>query len=215
MALTKRIDGTYTINASGIALVDDRNMTAGTGITQTATAIVKHSVVTFGTIIETTIIFDLTGLRSGSNGDIIGGAAAANSHYGQILTAVNGTILHGFMKCLEAPAGGEPNIDLFSATVSTGTEDAAISALTETKLLDVGGDWISRSVTEDESASSDRITADSSTTSADSVPGIGVMESSIETVPPANGFLYLVTGGAGTDAAYTAGKFLIKLYGYA
>ena len=25
----------------------------------------------------------------------------------------------------------------------------------------------------------------------------------------------LVTGGAGTDAAYTAGKFLIKLYGYA
>ena len=59
MALTKRIDGTYTINASGIALVDDRNMTAGTGITQTATAIVKHSVVTFGTIIETTIIFSL------------------------------------------------------------------------------------------------------------------------------------------------------------
>jgi hypothetical protein len=33
-------------------------------------------------------------------------------------------------------------------------------------------------------------------------------------VPPANDYLYLTGGAAGTAAAYTAGKFLLELFGY-
>jgi hypothetical protein len=41
------------------------------------------------------------------------------------------------------------------------------------------------------------------------------MSRSITAVPAANEYLYLVQGDAvGTDADYTAGKFLIELYGY-
>ena len=57
--------------------------------------------------------FDLTGLASSGSGDIIGKAATANSHIGQITAAVNGTVLGGKLTCLEAPAGGDPDINLW------------------------------------------------------------------------------------------------------
>jgi hypothetical protein len=41
------------------------------------------------------------------------------------------------------------------------------------------------------------------------------MSRSITGIPPANDYLYAVQGDAtGTAATYTAGKFLITLYGY-
>ncbi len=101
------------------------------------------------------------------------------------MTAGAGTILFGEINCLETPAGGEPDIDVYTATVATGTEDAAISDLTETAVLNTGADW---TLTKDPMA--------------------------FTTVPPANGYLYLVGSGGGTDATYTAGKFLISLWGY-
>ena len=66
-----------------------------------------------------------------------------------------------------------------------GTEDAAVTGLTETALLNTGADW---TLTKDPMA--------------------------LTTVPPANGYLYLVGSGGGTDATYTAGKLLISLWGY-
>ena len=169
-----------------VALGTTAQMTAGTGITTVANAIVKHSVVQVGNIIETTIALDLTGLNSGdADGDIIGKAGTANCHYGQITAATNGTILSGYMQCLETPAGGEPDIDLFTATVATGTEEALITALTETQLLATGADWTNL-----------------------------LAPKGLTTVPPANGYLYLVASGGATNDTYTAGKFIIKLYGY-
>jgi len=102
-------------------------MTAGTGIT-TATGVAYHAaVVKVGAIFETTLFIDLTGLSSNTAADIIGKEATANSHFGQITAAVNGTIFAGYMQCLETPTTGEPDIDIYTSTVATGTEDVAIT----------------------------------------------------------------------------------------
>ena len=42
------------------------------------------------------------------------------------------------MTCFEAPAGGDVDINVHSATEGTGVEDGAISGLTETLLVDSG-----------------------------------------------------------------------------
>jgi hypothetical protein len=42
------------------------------------------------------------------------------------------------MECFEAPAGGDPDINVHSATEGTGVEDGAIGDLTETLLVNAG-----------------------------------------------------------------------------
>jgi hypothetical protein len=116
------------------------DMAPGSGTAGTGT-IIKSSVTRNGSLIETRIVIDLTGLNGGGTaGDIIGVDATANCHFGRITAAVNGTIYAGFMRCLEVPTGSNADVDLYSATESTGTEDAAVSGLTETLLLN-GGTW--------------------------------------------------------------------------
>ena len=184
----------FTVGSSGAltakgatGLATTALMTVGTGISAVTAAIVKHSVVLIGNIYETTIALDLTGLSSSAAADIIGKEATANCHYGQITAAVNGTILSGYMQCLETPGTGEPDIDLYSANEATGTEDAAVTGLTETALLATAVDWT----------------------------GI-LAPKGITVVPPANDYLYL-TGGTSsspTNNTYDAGKFILKFYGY-
>ena len=157
---------------------------AGSGISGIAETY-KAGVLRMGPLVYTSILIDITGLNSSAAGDIIGDDAAANCHLGQITTERNGTLVAGRMSCLESPAGGELDIDLYSATEATGTEDAAITGLTETELLGTGTDWT------------------------------GQLAPKALTALPADGeYLYLVGSGAGTDAAYTAGKLLIELWGY-
>ena len=183
----------FTVGSSGAltakgatGLATTALMTVGTGISAVTAAIVKHSVVLVGNIYETTIALDLTGLNSGDAlYDIIGKTATANCHYGQITAAVNGTILSGYMQCLETPGTGEPDIDLYSANEATGTEDAAVTGLTETALLATAVDWTNI-----------------------------LAPKGITTVPPANDYLYLAGSGGGTDGVYDAGKFILKFYGY-
>ena len=186
----------FTVSSSGAVtakgatgLATTALMTVGTGISAVTAAIVKHAVVLVGNIYETTIALDLTGLNSGDAlYDIIGKAATANCHYGQITAAVNGTILSGYMQCLETPGTGEPDIDLYSANEATGTEEALVTGLTETALLATAVDWT----------------------------GI-LAPKGITVVPPANDYLYL-TGGTSsspTNNTYDAGKFILKFYGYA
>ena len=184
-ALQTSVPATNSITAAMISSNAATTMTAGAGITGGSGTVYKSEVIQLGDIIHTNIIIDLTGLNSNAAGDIIGKQATASCHLGQITAAVNGTILFGEINCLETPAGGEPDIDVYTATVSTGTEDVAISGLTETAVLNTGADW---TLTKDPMA--------------------------FTTVPPADGYLYLVGSGGGTDATYTAGKFLISLWGY-
>lgn len=113
-------------------------VTAGSGITSAVASYVE-GVVKVGTYFKTTIAIDIAGLRSTAAGDIIGDDGTANPcHIGQITAARNGTIFAGKIECLEVPAGGDPDIDLYSATESTGSEDDAISGLTETQLINAG-----------------------------------------------------------------------------
>jgi hypothetical protein len=115
------------------------DMTEGTGISGATNEICEHQVSRIGGLYKTEIVIDLTSLNSGGTaGDIIGKADTANCHIGQITAAKNGTIFAGRMYCLETPATGDDDIDLYSATESTGTEDTAIAALTETQLCDSG-----------------------------------------------------------------------------
>jgi hypothetical protein len=157
-------------------------MAAGTGFTGTGT-IYQTSVTEAGGIVTTRFLLDLTGLNSSAAADIIGGDGLANCHFGQITTAINGTIIGGTMTCLEAPATGEPDIDIYSADEATGTEDAAITGLAETAILAAAADW-----------------------TVGAVKGFGTIA--------ADQYLYLVGSGAGTDATYTAGRFLIEIQGY-
>ena len=138
---TGAISTLSSINSSGFASLDANTMAAeaGTGITTGSGTLYRSSVQRVGGIITTRILIDLTGLRSTGGADIIGvNGTALVCHIGQITAATNGTILTGSMECFEAPAGGDPDINIHSATEGTGVEDGAISGLAETLLVNAG-----------------------------------------------------------------------------
>src|SRR3990167_4631937 len=165
------------------ALSNGTVLTPGTG---TSAALVRdYGIWTNGNIILTRIVVDLTDLvGSTTDLDIIGNTGgAASAHFGQITTAVNGVIVGGRITCLEVPAGGADDIDFYSATVSTGAENGLITDLTETALLTSGAAW-----------------------TAGRTLGLGI-------IPPANDYLYIVNGEGAVPGTFTAGIFLIELYG--
>ena len=186
-------NSTYATNASiggtlvvtGITDLNGNTMSAGTGITTGTGTVYAGSAVKVGGVYSTSILMDLTGLASSGSGDIIGKAATANSHIGQITAANNGTILTGQLNVYEAPAGGDPDIDLWYADEATGTEDAAITGLSNQVQVMNNGDLTAASI--------DYFTAG--------------------TVPAADKYLYLVTGAA-TDGNYSAGRILLEMWGY-
>ena len=186
-------NSTYATNASiggtlvvtGITDLNGNTMSAGTGITTGTGTVYAGSAVKVGGVYSTSILIDLTGLASSGSGDIIGKAGTANSNIGQITAANNGTILAGQLNVYEAPAGGDPDIDLWYADEATGAEDAAITSLSNQVQVMNNGDLTAGSI--------DYFTA-------------GV-------VPAADKYLYLVTGAA-TDGNYSAGRLLIEMWGY-
>ena len=148
------IDSSGNVSAGGTLSVTGRSTltgntiatTAGTGITTGTGTVYQAGVIKIGEVFHTTILLDLTGLASSGSGDIIGKAATANSHIGQITAAVNGTVLGGKLTCLEAPAGGDPDINLWYADEATGTEDAAVTSLTNQVQICNSGDLALNSV---------------------------------------------------------------------
>jgi hypothetical protein len=155
-------------------------LAVGTGITTGTGTICKANGGLSGGIYRMSILIDLTGLNSGGTaGDIIGVNGTALPCY--IAQLPNMVVLGGRMTCLETPAGGDTDIDLYSATEGTGVEDQAITALTETQIINAGAQTIG-TVT--------YFAAD----------------------PAANTYFYFV--GQGTaNATYTAGRFLIEVFG--
>ena len=167
-----------------VAFSGNNNNTAGAGITGGTGTVFKTSVLKMGGIIKTTILLDLTGAGSSTTDLDVIGQGASAAHLGQITAALNGTILAGMMTCHETPAGGADDIDLYSATVGTAVFDDGIAALTETALLTRGAAWAA----------------------GDVKPLTGW--------PAANEYLYLTGGEAAVPGTYTAGRFLIELWGY-
>ena len=139
---------------------------AGKGITATADNYAT-SVEKVGGIIKTTILIEVDGLNSGGTAaDLVGADGAGEAHLGQITALVNGTIFAGKITCLEAPTGGDPDIDFWYADEDSGVEDTAISLLTGEIQCINNGDW--------------------------SAGGMGVLTA----FPAANKYLYLTTGDA-------------------
>jgi len=138
---TGAITTNMSISSTGVADLSANTLAteAGTGITGGTDTVYRSSIIQEGGIITTRLLIDLTGLRSTGSGDIIGVNGTSNAcHIGQITAAQNGTILAGRMTCFETPAGGDPDINVHSATEATGVEDGAISSLTETLLVNSG-----------------------------------------------------------------------------
>jgi len=138
-AIQSSVPSTNSITPAMLGDTTVTALTAGTGITTGTGTIYRAAVEKLGNVLHTKILIDLTGLASSGNGDIIGKAATANSHIGQITAAVNGTVLSGKITCMEAPAGGDPDINLWYADEATGTEDAAITGLSnQVQMCDSG-----------------------------------------------------------------------------
>jgi hypothetical protein len=169
---------------SEVVVVDSVQLTQGSGVDTAETY--KTAVTREGGLIVTRIVVDLSTLiGSATDLDIIGESAAANCHFGQITTAVNGTLVGGKVTCLELPAGGATDIDFYSSDVGTGTQDVIITnaALgTETALVTSGGAWTSGAT------------------------------KGMTALPTANDYLYIVNGAA-SGGTFTAGKFEIVLFG--
>ena len=178
---TNATTGAVTVLSKSAAAIANPAAT-GAGIEGTA-AVYETSVKTENGIVTTSIMIDLTGLQSGGTaGDIIGKNGSGVAYIARITAADNGTVFGVKMTCFEAPAGGDDDIDLYSATEGTGVEDVAISTLTETQIINSGTLALGTTV--------------------------------FGTDIAADQYLYLV--GQGTaNAAYTAGRLLIEIYGYA
>tara|TARA_R110002167_G_scaffold143294_1_gene332532 strand:+ start:370 stop:1002 length:633 start_codon:yes stop_codon:yes gene_type:complete len=146
----------------------------------------KSNVSTNVNIVKTSIMIDLTGLNSGGAiHDIIGKDGSGVAYIGQVTTANQGVVFGTTMECFETPAGGDPNINLYSATEGTGVEDTLVTDLTETLIIDGG----------------------------DAAAGTRVANETGAATIAADQYLYL-TSGAVTAATFTAGRLLITILGY-
>lgn len=180
------LDSNGGASVPGVVTLDGNKMAteAAVGITGGTGTVYKSSVIKEGGIIKTKILLDLRGLGTSTTDlDIVGQGASA-AHLGQITAARNGTIIGGTVTCLETPATGSDDLDLYSATEATGKFDDGIAALTETALLTRGAAWAAGDV------------------------------KPLTAVPAANSYLYLTNGEAGTVGTFSAGRFLIELHGY-
>lgn len=157
---------------------------AGVGITGGTGTIYKQSLTHQGQLHKYTIYLDITGLGSSTTDLDVIGVAGGPAHLGRIIAVEVGTVEAVLMTCLELPAGGVTDIDLYSATVGTAVFDDGIAALTETAIITSGGAWANGT------------------------------QKAATTVPPANDYLYLTCGAGGVPGTYTAGKFLIEVWGY-
>lgn len=183
LTVTGDLAVTGNVTVTG-TLTSGTTLTAGAGVAGADGY--ESSVTREGSIITTRIFVDIDNLvGSATDLDIIGDSAAASANWGQITTAVNGVIIGGKVTCLEVPAGGSVDIDFYSSDVATGTQDVIITnaALGTETAL---------------------VTSGGNWTSGRTLGMTGL--------PTANDYLYIVNGSA-SGGTFTAGKFLIELYG--
>ena len=169
-------------NISGaVHLSGMTGLSAGSGFSDAA--LYKSWRSELGSITKTELLIDLTGIRATAANDIIGNDGAASANIGQYTTAVMGTLFAVHMSCIEAPTGGDPDINLAFADEATLAEDSALSAGTNNGTTLNNGDL----------AAEKEFWA-------------------ITGFPAVNQYWYLVAGAA-TDADYTAGVIKIDFYG--
>ena len=177
-----------TINATGAEVnkLDDSAvvLTKGSGVS--AAESYASGAMKIGSLVRTQICLDMTGLvGSATDVDIIGNTGgAANCHWGQITAALSGAIIGGRVTCLEVPAGGTADINFYSSSAATGAQDALASGLAGVATLIDAGGAWTSGLTKGMTA-----------------------------LPTANDYLYLANGAA-SGGTFSAGKFLIELFGF-
>ena len=158
----------------------------GSGIA--AAAVLRNTVEVFGDEVVTTLDLDLdNGLACGGTADDVIGTdgGAANAYIMELTEAVNGLPVKFELFCTETPAGGDPDINLNSSATGTTAENAALTS--GTTIMNNG----------DLSAGFRAVAGPGDTVSAGAI---------------AKKYIYLTCGTA-TEAAYTAGKIRVKVYG--
>jgi len=182
-----KLDG-VTATTAELNILDQsvQQLTAGAGITDGAGTSHHTSIEKVGGIFKTTIFVDMTDLQSSTTDLDIIGTGVGNAHLGQITAALNGTIFFGQVTWLETPATGADDIIFYSADEATGAFDGGIAALTnEIVLLNKGSAAL----------------------------GAYATQIALALLPTADQHLYLVNGEAGTVGTYTAGQFIMELWG--
>jgi hypothetical protein len=140
MASNNRYVPRYSRTAQGVQGVGKLTTEQGSGMS----GLTAYSSTTtqVGNRIYTHIYVDIAGIvSSGTANDVIGDDDAANAHIGQVTFADCGYIVSGSVTCLEAPAGGDDDIDFAVSSVATGAEDADVTGLTNYAQLLNGGTW--------------------------------------------------------------------------
>ena len=143
--------------------------------------------------IITTILVDIHGLLcSGTIKDIIGEDGVAAAYIGRIITAKNGIVYKIEMACIEKPAGSNTSLDIdLVSSLHSLAEDVVYDSgggTAELSLIAAGGNWA---------------------TGMRKMSAVGLNWANLP-----NDYLYLTNGsGANSGGTYTAGKFVIKLYG--
>jgi len=173
------------LGSEGVNVVEGRDLMAPSSVIDALIEQYASRVFRDGHFIKTEILIDITGAKSvATDKDVIGDTGVC--HFGQITTAINGAIVCGQVTCLEVPATGADDIDFYMASVGTGAYDADGSGLTNAaSLITKGGAWTIGS------------------------PGAATAMTAAIT---ADYYLYLLSGEAAAGT-YTAGKFLIELWG--
>lgn len=175
------VSGPFKISNPVVNNESQAGLSAGTGITDATGEVYKSWMDINNTTVKIYIFIDITGLNSNIVSRIIGKNTTANCHIGQIPSDVE--IIKSKVRCIQEPVTGSTDIDFYSASEATGTEDDAITGLTETKLLENGEAWTSG------------------------------MTKLFTTQPASGQYLYLVNGGSTVNNTYTFGQYLIEFTG--
>ncbi len=163
-----------------------QSATHGAGATSTSVTPTTYIRTENGGII-TTLKIDLTGLKSKNDvDDVIGIDGTAKASFIRVITASHGFVYRGEMSCIELPAASS-NVGLDIDLASEGVDTGAYDTDGSgyTSILAAGGNW-----------------------------ALGQTKTFLQG-PLANEYLYMTTGATHTgDSVYTAGQFIIKLYGH-
>jgi hypothetical protein len=157
---------------------------SGGGITDGTGTVISTDISKVGKVINTQIFIDITGLGSSTTDLDIIGTGINPAYIAAVSNAESGQIYALTMTCLELPVTGVVDIDLYAAVEDTGAFDGGIGALDETALVTSGGDWVLNT-----------------TATATGWPTDGL-------------YLYLCNGAGSVVGTFTAGQFLIDMWGY-
>ena len=173
----------------------------------------------FGGEIITTIQIDITGLYGGTGGDKIIGKNEEASNFYQITSSNNGIVYKIELICIEAPLAGNSNggqsyaIGLQVNPTDNGVEASVFNHNDDAAPPSTGYEYFIDATTYDQILGKYSVSVPPATGTdwENPVPTFWVNGLN-------NKFLHLYAGygngrGSSTNDAYTAGKFLVKLYG--